>query len=342
MVTTPTQRLSGIQVGRGLASLLVVLFHTELIYSAYFGSSPSAGVFGFGHAGVDFFFVLSGFVLFWVHWDDVGYMERVAAYARKRFRRVYFPYWIVFALVLIGLSLGLGHPRPFDTQIGTIADNLALLPDPRGMTLNVAWTLSYEVMFYILFGLIIANPLIGGTLGAIWLVASISLHGNITFPWSFIFPAYAVHFGMGAGVATYVQRFRVPVPIVLTLCGAAAFVLVGLNEHAISHPWVDWAYAVTSATAIAGLAGADVARMVRWPGLARQLGDASYSVYLVHYPVLSLLMKGLHRVATLLPDWLLFCSAVCLAVAAGTAFHTLIERPLLARYHARQPRAARA
>lgn len=52
--------LLGIQAGRGIAALLVVLFHAEraLTLPQYVGHSPLGGVTNFGHAGVDFLFCI--------------------------------------------------------------------------------------------------------------------------------------------------------------------------------------------------------------------------------------------------------------------------------------------
>lgn len=67
-------RLSSIESARGIAAFMVVLFHTTGIMNLpkYFSVMPLGGVFGFGHAGVDFFFVLSGFIILFIHYDDIG------------------------------------------------------------------------------------------------------------------------------------------------------------------------------------------------------------------------------------------------------------------------------
>ena len=58
--------LLSIQVFRGLAALLVLLFHASLIVekSKYFDQTSIETIFHFGDAGVDFFFVLSGFIIY--------------------------------------------------------------------------------------------------------------------------------------------------------------------------------------------------------------------------------------------------------------------------------------
>ena len=56
-----------IQVFRGAAATMVVLYHVGSINHFY---SPFLGnVFGFGHSGVDFFFILSGFIMLYVHYE---------------------------------------------------------------------------------------------------------------------------------------------------------------------------------------------------------------------------------------------------------------------------------
>jgi exopolysaccharide production protein ExoZ len=99
MVARPTS-LDTLQAGRAFAALAVVLFHLN-IYA--FGTKPHMGgelssLFNMGYAGVEFFFVLSGFLMMHVHHADLGRPEKLAAYARKRAVRIYPMYWIVSSI----------------------------------------------------------------------------------------------------------------------------------------------------------------------------------------------------------------------------------------------------
>ena len=58
---------------------------------------PFGGLFLFAHAGVDFFFVLSGFIIYRVHRGDIGSPHRLSRYAWRRFVRIYPTYWIILA-----------------------------------------------------------------------------------------------------------------------------------------------------------------------------------------------------------------------------------------------------
>jgi len=55
----------------------------------------------FGHAGVDFFFVLSGFIIFFVHGKDIGKPSRLPHYVWRRFIRIYPVYWAVTLISIV-------------------------------------------------------------------------------------------------------------------------------------------------------------------------------------------------------------------------------------------------
>src|SRR3984885_1419086 len=83
-------RLEGVEAGRGVAALLVVLYHAALhVEGDVPGSAVLWGLPHFGHAGVDFFFVLSGFIISFVHRKDVGRPDRLGHYLERRFTRVF-------------------------------------------------------------------------------------------------------------------------------------------------------------------------------------------------------------------------------------------------------------
>ena len=84
-------RLLSVEAARGAAAVLVLLVHSSAMLAApkYFGEMPFYGLFKFGHAGVDFFFVLSGFIIFHVHRTDLGNPARLGKYLARRFVRIF-------------------------------------------------------------------------------------------------------------------------------------------------------------------------------------------------------------------------------------------------------------
>ncbi len=87
--------------------LWLSLYHATrgLSLPQYLGYIPFGNGFGFGHAGVDFFFVLSGFIIMHAHATDIGKPERLSRYLWRRVTRIY-PY-------LLGRYTNSGDPGGF-------------------------------------------------------------------------------------------------------------------------------------------------------------------------------------------------------------------------------------
>jgi len=108
-------KLSGIEISRGLAASAVVLYHVARHLNQAYSMPTLASVFQFGHAGVDVFFVISGFIIVYVHYKDIGASDRLGHYVGRRITRVMPAYWIALAItVLIGVSGSRGEPSLAD------------------------------------------------------------------------------------------------------------------------------------------------------------------------------------------------------------------------------------
>ena len=90
-------KLCNLHALRGVACLLVFLFHVTAMESKMgaFPGSPFLVPFRYvGHSGVELFFIISGFILTWAHFQDLGDRSALGRYAFKRFWRIYPPYWV--------------------------------------------------------------------------------------------------------------------------------------------------------------------------------------------------------------------------------------------------------
>ncbi len=167
-------KLQTIQALRGLAALLVAVFHIrslEGVSIARAGGTELPLVGGFfenGYAGVDLFFVISGFIMVWVtHGQSTG-VRSSAEFLFARISRVY-PVWWAFAasmtaymLIFHGLSAKGGGwdviPRG-GVELGPyLLNSFLLLPQPGFPIVGVGWTLVHEVYFYLVFTLILLLP----------------------------------------------------------------------------------------------------------------------------------------------------------------------------------------
>ena len=165
-------KLIRIQWIRGIAAMLIVLFHATEISNRKFGQSFYGNVFSWGDGGVDLFFVLSGFILWYAHNREFHQPQKVWPFLLKRIIRIYPLYWLLTLLVLTVYfavpAFGAGH----ETQPLTILKSLLLIPVNPFPVLAVGWSLSHEMLFYCFVAVLIglrpklAWPIIGAWLGA--------------------------------------------------------------------------------------------------------------------------------------------------------------------------------
>jgi len=130
------QKLQSIQVLRAVAACSVVAMHS--VFVAYDGDSNFAG---FGAAGVDLFFVISGFIM-----GTVAPGRRVGEFVSSRLRRIY-PIYVVAALPWILAAVISGR----DVSARTLLVDSTLWPlwgAFQRPTLGVGWTLCFEMTFY--------------------------------------------------------------------------------------------------------------------------------------------------------------------------------------------------
>ncbi len=270
----PGGKLLGIQAGRGVAALLVALFHGERMLSLpqYVGSAPLGDFFSFGHAGVDFFFVLSGFIIYFVHHADLGVPRRLRPYLWRRITRIYPIYWFV-TFVLLALRL-VSPGGDHELSLGYVLQSLLLVPQEPDPLLGVAWTLEHEMLFYLVFAAAIATRWLGGVLFAGWML--LALFG-LALPvphipiLRFLLSPFNLQFLMGIGAAHMVLRGGAGAPRTLAVAGGVAFLAIGMVENA---GWIApigpagrILYGGAAACIVLGLASAeqrDLLRVGRW------------------------------------------------------------------------------
>lgn len=343
-------KLFGVEALRGLAALLVVLSHATglLVGPKDFAAPPLGGVFTFGFAGVDFFFVLSGFIIQHVHARDIGRPAALGIYGWRRFSRIYPIYWSVMVLYLVLLTVSPSREL-YERDPVSVVTSLLLLPHPdHDPILGVAWTLEHEVLFYALFALLIASRRIGRAVLGAWL-ALILLHWSTGwpggYPFSFLFSFYNALFFCGIAVAYVLARGPARAPLLAFVAGAALFLAAGLRQSLgaplpVHSAPLHIAFALGSAAMLYGVAGGELAgRLRRVPGWMVEMGGASYSIYLTHTVALMICIEAirvLRRHHVPIPLELAFPAIVVAAVIGGVVYSRLVEKPLLRWCRARR------
>jgi exopolysaccharide production protein ExoZ len=130
-------RLSSIQSLRALAVIAVLVRHCH-------------DEFTVGSAGVDLFFVISGFIMVYASRELFGSVKNIGTFVRLRAIRIIPAYWI--ATIILGFILGM-------PSIEYLLKSLLLIPDSQAPFLKPGWTLVFEVFFYGLFACFIFLPM---------------------------------------------------------------------------------------------------------------------------------------------------------------------------------------
>lgn len=331
----PRNRLSWLEAGRGIAALLVVLHHAGSILAEprFFGRNAFHSHLGNFNVGIDFFFVLSGFIITWAHWRDIGQPAKVGGFLKKRFVRIYPIYWIILLPLCAAYLATPGSGRGSQHDLGNVLLSFTLLPNPQQPILGVAWTLTYEVFFYALFVAVIAFGRRSLPLLMLWPVAIVAagLAGPRPFPTSFLLSPFDLEFVAGAAAAWLLRTRSLPFPRLLMAAGAAIFILSMLFwSTSQDDPLVGrLVYGGGALLFVLGSVQLEERRPAALPRLAMLLGAASYSIYLVHPLALSigsqLIRHSLgHRISAEVAVLILAPFACC----AGVLFHFLVETPL--------------
>lgn len=332
-----------LQGTRAVAAMLVVLFHlgSTLALSKYFGIDALAVPFKFGSAGVEFFFVLSGFIILSVHAKDIDRPDRLAAYIRKRISRIFPIYWIIFLSIFVVAMLLSGFRDNVPKDVSHVLASLLLIPQEAGApVVSVAWTLQYEMCFYLFFAVLIASRWVALALGCFYLYLYSTYSGSpsVGFPLSFIFRDYVFLFMMGALVSFVNSKNKslLRAPVAVAGFGVALFALVAIDVVAganLLNAWRTILYGIASAVIILGLVQAENRGKVlldqNWLQL---MGQSSYSLYLIHFTVIGVFSRLAMSIGLNGFGWFgamaTYGAILCACIAISLAFHIWVEKPI--------------
>lgn len=313
--------LYGIQYLRAVAALAVVVFHA---------AERSGGSFRIGAAGVDVFFVISGFIM-WVMSDSRPLTP--ARFMLDRIQRIVPIYWIVTAVMIAGALTGL-FPN-MRLTLDHLLGSLFLIPvrSPSNgeiwPILVQGWTLNFEMFFYALFAISLAVARRIRLVFLLGIFAAFALYGWVFHPQSAILMTYTrpiiLEFVAGALIGELWLKGRLPRAAI----GLSLFIAAFSGFSAIQLMQLDFNEFICGPLAVALVVGTlSLERGGAMPDipLFTYLGNGSYSIYLWHTLAISVVAKVAQSLA-LSP-----LAAVALSTAAGVllglAAYEIVEKPL--------------
>lgn len=310
---------------RALAACWVLVHHAKQSVSAFVGPLPlgaSSTVIANGYLGVDFFFVLSGFIIAFSSQRLLEAGRGFGDYARARLIRIYVPYLPIGIGVLLLYQL-FPDLSAADRSPGLLT-SLTLLPTDKPPALSVAWTLIHEMLFYALYSLIFVSRRLLWVLLAAWagLIAYHAVDGQpLQSALRYVLSPLNLCFLLGV-VVYHLTRRGVPT-VVAVVCGMGGTLILALEASQITPE--RWLLAL-------GFLGVIVCALSTWaqrwsPGRSVLLvGAASYSIYLVHNPLLSAAVRVLKRFLPGIDPLAAFLLISVAALLAGLAYYYFYER----------------
>lgn len=327
----------GIQVLRGLGALLVVLFHVMVMVRDRL--DPTSWVFTAGAAGVDLFFVISGFIMVVATHRAWGKSGTAWPFLKRRLIRILPLYWMVttlkFAILVVGGKAVIDSWHTIASYLFIPAWNQDHQAFPL---LAPGWTLAFEMFFYVLFaGMLFLkkSPVIPLTILFI-VLAAIGIAGA-PFQQAIwvLLDQRLLEFVLGMWVGKLVLSGRVlPRSLAWPLVPMNILLIVLTNAlpAAITDQYMLIIWGIPSALlvyAVVSLEGSPLWRM-RVP-LA--LGNASYAIYLIHEFAVSavrVVIQSAHLSGALATATALVLS-ILVASMAGLILHRYVEKPVTQR-----------
>jgi exopolysaccharide production protein ExoZ len=340
-MTVPSQKAAPrlilpIQYLRGVAALMVVWFH---------GVEQIPGIDAFfpvhiGNAGVDLFFVISGFIMVvTTHNATMSPLE----FMRRRVIRIVPLYWL---LTLVMVAVALCAPSLFKTLLvlpQTLVQSLLFIPhfshsfpDRIWPLLVPGWSLNFEMFFYLLFAASLALPgryRLGALVGTLLVLSGVGMSfGPFASACAQVYTSpLLLLFVSGGLLGRWWLHHRRELPVaaaVLLMIGGAVLML--LPDQPVLGSFSQMIGATLTVT------GALHARFAAWKNpVLKALGDSSYSLYLTHIFTLGVLrivwtyVGPVEQTRVSATCFMLLAMLAC--GGAGVLAYRWVENPLLRR-----------
>ncbi len=317
------QKLEWLEMGRGVAALAVFVSHGS------YANVPLNLIERFvvwGEWGVAFFFVLSGFIIFYVHSPDLNNPARASNFAWRRFIRIFPTYWLVLSGYLV-----FRHGQGVDLSWEFFVKQFLLLPGDR-LFLPVAWTLRHELLFYAIFLLAVFNIRLGIAAFATWIILIIyalwseGAKADINRPtWDTLTSHLNLYFffGMAIAKACLARKTGLTVVVSLSLSGLALAVWLAFPTAA---PLLQ----LTVCGSLVALAVHLSIDGFEAPPLSGWLGAISYPLYLVHLPAILIAHSILKRSPISNAGWPIIAAvSVVLAIGIAALISRYFEKPIV-------------
>jgi len=313
------KKLESLQALRGVAALLVLLFH----FHFYLRGDNESGVaiwdalFGWGIIGVDFFFVISGFIMIYSTQHYLHGCESAKKFIFNRAIRIIPLYYVglLVAFLLGGAMSTFHYPEKVQNLLSALTFTVyktSVTPhyiDDDGMY-NIRWTLNYEVYFYLAFTFCLLSkyrmlalifwgflvtcvaPMIAGFHPTL----SVQGYAFQTPTIAFITNPLILEFLMGT-LAGYVylqltkRRMSMKLPLISSVMAIVLLLSIVFGIYTGSIRALHLESTIILSLFVLFLTLGEPVLQASIPRVIKYLGDISFSLYLLHNPIGQTIIK---------------------------------------------------
>ncbi len=327
-----------IQALRAVAALMVVVYHAFEMWTVRISPAAPGVTWTNGAAGVDIFFVISGFVMVVSSGRLLSQPGAWIIFMRHRIVRIVPLYWLLTTLKLVLVLSFSGLALRSSLDFDFIVKSYLFFPvvDSAGHfrpLLPVGWTLTYEFLFYVLFAVALGLrvDVVRVLIPAFALLVILALLRTESWPaWTILFSTIIVEFLFGVVLAKVTLRgWSMPPALAASVMVLGAALLLFVPEAPENLRPLVWG--VPALAIVAGAVSLEPRIAGGLPQWLLTLGDASYSIYLVHGFVLPAVGVGIMALHWTSGTAQASTVAACLVAGslAGWLVYVLVERPIL-------------
>jgi exopolysaccharide production protein ExoZ len=333
--TDEQKEFESVQMMRFFAAVAVVISHASQALT-YRTVSVGAPFWDKGDTGVDVFFAISGFVIVISTRHIASGLQGALGFIKRRLWRVIPMYYLFTGLKIILLLIFPALALRTVLSISSIINSLAFWPYLNSWgemvpIVPVGWTLSFEMLFYIVFAsaIVLSVPrVLYVTLVIVIILFTRSLFPTTSGAYRLADP-FLLEFVYGMLLAIALSRFsqhpRRPLLGILAFT-IGSIILVVFDREDLGNRAVTWG--LPAALLLGGVISLESVPVCR--KLFKRfdhLGNASYALYLSHAFVVPVVVGALLQLKVA-SGWLIILLATLCACVLASALHVLIERPL--------------
>lgn len=313
----------------------MVLMHHSLAHFKAMGLSNP--VFEFvathGNIGVDVFFVISGYVMAKTTSGLEHGLGAGSYFLGKRFARIYLGYWPIFLLALV--TYHFHNPEYLADKQVFQSFLLLFFGNYSGLVITPAWSLTFELYFYLAVGLILSSRILKPipvflSISVLIVLKSVFMNLGESMLLDFFFSPYVLEFVFGYLIFYYWRLISAKkwLPVSLALC--IVFFAIATQLDA-SFGYSRFAgFAIFSVSLVWFMVLLEAHKLFIFRGLIKRIGDSSYTLYLSHTVLLGLFYSVGIRDYLVSIDFALtgFLACIALIILISWVFYIYIEAPL--------------